>query len=64
MKGRTNERPSLDLKSTIHVRCSAVLKDAVIALASQAGLEPSTWVRMKIMRDPHIKALLTKANSK
>lgn len=54
MKGRPDatqaETSGLDLDATIHVRVSTELKELVQRRAATAGLEPSTWVRVELMK--------------
>jgi predicted DNA binding CopG/RHH family protein len=53
MKGRPNAAPveaDLDCDATIHVRVSSGLKEMVRGRATTAGLKPSTWVRVELLK--------------
>jgi predicted DNA binding CopG/RHH family protein len=54
MKGRpmpkSDEAPWLELDATIHVRCSTELKEFVRERAAKDGMEPSTWVRVQLLK--------------
>jgi predicted DNA binding CopG/RHH family protein len=53
MKGRPNGaqvEPDLDCDATIHVRVSSGLKEMVRGRAAKAGLKPSTWVRVELLK--------------